>query len=617
MNPAHFDIHIGGRTSRGFHIQANTYVGSTPSWFAPPYTQEELEQVVEALAGRIHPRQGDPQGSVDINFISVGTKIFKALFHGTLANLLEQAFNEQKPFRLRLHFDPKDPDFDYLNLFPWEAMWRKSAFLCEDRAAPLARCLSFCPTRAQTAPMDKLRALVAVSLPQGMSNPDWADEYGYFFDGWGEHPLVEKNIWLQPRIEDLRDRLRQGYDVFHFLGHGGFVPGKGGYLTFLDGRDRPQAIGGETLGRLVRGAPDLKLVFLSACNTVKVDDPHSLFPFRGVAAALLQQGVPAVLANQFSIGHRAASKMAATVYQRLLDGDSLDHAVTEGRITLETEGDGLEFATPVLFDHCDNSLVFNLPKTPRAQTSSDGPLRVTINTVLPNLNLQNEDLWLDWTDHFGGDSLKGHLPLVPEVWNQTLLPQLWRLQRSVPADRPIFVRGPARLSVWVAFGFVFMSTRGQALHFEQYNYVTGSREVWRTDEKPQAMSVATEPIDIASRGDELAISLSITHPTVKAVKTYLAGEEAPPVGHYVNIFMHSGSGRDSVIDCTAALGLARAASNAMRTIIDEHQPAKTHLFLSAPAGLAMFFGRELNAMGPIQVYEHLNPGYMPSFLLKI
>jgi hypothetical protein len=40
-----------------------------------------------------------------------------------------------------------------------------------------------------------------------------------------------------------------------------------------------------------------------------------------------------------------------------------------------------------------------------------------------------------------------------------------------------------------------------------------------------------------------------------------------------------------------------------------------HLYLAAPAGLAMMLGHQWNLMPPTTIYEHLRPGYAPTITL--
>jgi hypothetical protein len=40
------------------------------------------------------------------------------------------------------------------------------------------------------------------------------------------------------------------------------------------------------------------------------------------------------------------------------------------------------------------------------------------------------------------------------------------------------------------------------------------------------------------------------------------------------------------------------------TARSEWGPRRTHLFISSPVALAVLIGRELNGLGPIDVYEH-------------
>ena len=93
----------------------------------------------------------------------------------------------------------------------------------------------------------------------------------------------------------------------------------------------------------------LRLVFFNSCDTARTDE-SGYRPFAGVAQALLQNGVPAVIAMQFPVSHPAATAFSARFYRALASGESLDAAVAEGRQAIRTQQpDSLEWGTPVLF----------------------------------------------------------------------------------------------------------------------------------------------------------------------------------------------------------------------------------------------------------------------------
>ena len=55
-----------------------------------------------------------------------------------------------------------------------------------------------------------------------------------------------------------------------------------------------------------------------------------------------------------------------------------------------------------------------------------------------------------------------------------------------------------------------------------------------------------------------------------------------------------------------AVHLARLVADQIRRARTEHPHLEcTHVFLSGPVGLAVLIGQQLNGLGPVQTYEHL------------
>jgi hypothetical protein len=102
-------------------------------------------------------------------------------------------------------------------------------------------------------------------------------------------------------------------------------------------------------------AKGVRLAVLGACDTGRRDD-HNVWG--GVAAALVERGVPAVVAMQFTIGDRRAASFASAVYRGLVAGLTVDEAVALGRTAIRTvstgaQSDVRDWVVPVLYlrDH--------------------------------------------------------------------------------------------------------------------------------------------------------------------------------------------------------------------------------------------------------------------------
>jgi len=199
----------------------------------------------------------------------------------------------------------------------------------------------------------------------------------------GAHPLGERAEHREPRLgavdevdpveERIFDRLAgAAYHVVHYMGHGDFAATKGGMLLLEDADGHAVPTSAKAFAHLLRDEP-LRLVFLNACDTGATPQLADLHPFAGVAAALVANGVPAVVAMQFPITDRAALTFSKVFYARIAAGDAVDVAVAQGRSALylaavRAGGDdaGGEWATPVLYMRAEDGAVLG---TGRAATA--------------------------------------------------------------------------------------------------------------------------------------------------------------------------------------------------------------------------------------------------------
>jgi hypothetical protein len=144
------------------------------------------------------------------------------------------------------------------------------------------------------------------------------------------------------------------------MGHGVFDRASGeGMLAFEGTGGALDLVSGRAFATKIRDLRSLGVVVLNACNTARAGHQEGLSPFRGVSAALVLGGVPAVVAMQRPISDRAAIGFSDAFYRHLARGDSIDEALTEGRQAIHSTGpESFEWATPVLFLRIPEGNVF-------------------------------------------------------------------------------------------------------------------------------------------------------------------------------------------------------------------------------------------------------------------
>ena len=164
----------------------------------------------------------------------------------------------------------------------------------------------------------------------------------------------------------LREALREGFHVLHFIGHGTVINGRAN-LIFEDERGKSKPVDGESLFYLLRNTP-LRLVVLNACQSAA---PSQIDPLFGAAQGALESGVPAIVAMLGRISDRASVAFSRAFYQKLAEAGSIEESVNEGRLCIMAEMglDRPDWSFPALFNNAPGRLVFRAPVSVPASPS--------------------------------------------------------------------------------------------------------------------------------------------------------------------------------------------------------------------------------------------------------
>jgi hypothetical protein len=332
--------------------------------FEVPFDDRDLENFVLKLAkskGRVR-RIDSPeiQGTKE-----VGGKLFDALFTRGLATCLamsrDHCHTAGEGLRLRLNLT-ETPSL--LNL-PWEFLYDRSInrFLSLSDETPIVRYLAVDhPANPLKTPLP-LRVLVMVSSPDDVEYQDLDVEKEIADLKKAVASLAANgHLFLDvipATLDDLRRALSENrYQVFHFIGHGGFDPSsQDGALVLETEGGRASITSGPTLGTFLADHRPLRLAVLNACEGARSANDD---PFAGVAQTLIQQGVPAVVAMQFEITDRAAIAFSKDFYASLVLGLPVDVAVSEARKGIFAQNNATEWATPVLYLRSPDGVLFDI-----------------------------------------------------------------------------------------------------------------------------------------------------------------------------------------------------------------------------------------------------------------
>lgn len=314
----------------------------------------------------------------------IGGSLFRAVFQGQVRTLLDKSLGQlqmspDRGLRLKIKLDPGDEELGALADLPWELLCdaESEEFFALARQTSLVRYLDV-PRPSQPIPFTPpLRILAVGASPRGMQELDLEEEMRRLAGVGSSASGIEVQFLEHASAGAVRERLSgASFNILHFMGHGTFDRASGeGMLAFEGAGGALELVSGRAFATKLRDLRTLGVVVLNACNTARAGNQGGTNAFRGVANALVQGGVPAVVAMRRPIADSAAVGFATAFYRHLARGDSIDEALTEGRQAIHSarpETD--EWATPVLFLRMPDGNVF----VPRAVGGTE-----SVEIVLP------------------------------------------------------------------------------------------------------------------------------------------------------------------------------------------------------------------------------------------
>lgn len=310
-------------------------------------------------------RRGGPGAAEIANGASpeqLGGELFRTVFQGELLKAFQGCLAKARGgpgLRIRLRLN----DVPHLAGLPWEYLYHAEGrgFLALSGRTPVIRYMELSEGLGTLLVEPPLRILAVISTPQGYRELAEADEE------WRRlvtalKPLLQSGLIEVERLERptpqaLEARLRTGLPVhvLHFVGHGGFSELRGeGVLIFEDENGKGVPMAGPSLAYLLQDHPSLRLAVLNACNGARSSLENT---FAGTAQALVQHGVPAVIAMQSEVMDETACSFAEKFYRALAAGLPVDACVGEVRRALAAERNP-EWGTPVLYLRATDGRLF-------------------------------------------------------------------------------------------------------------------------------------------------------------------------------------------------------------------------------------------------------------------
>lgn len=334
--------------------------------FSWPFDKRDLEIFLLRMGHERRSVRGinSPEAQAAKTF---GGQLFTSIFSGgvqtCLRSSLEEAENQGKGLRIRLRLNEAP---ELVNI-PWEYLYNPSVntFLVLSQATPLVRFLEMTERIRPLEVSAPLRILVMIASPTDYPRLDVDQEWTNLREALKDleqnkqvvlERLEEATLAaLTKRIGRSKNSPELAYHVFHFIGHGGFE--QGGLLIMEDAFKRSQKVSSEHLATILQDARSLRLAVLNSCEGARttLDDP-----FAGTAQRLVQQRIPAVIAMQFEITDTAAITFSHEFYQGIANDLPVDAALAEARRMIYSQGNGLEWGTPVLYMRSPDGRIFDV-----------------------------------------------------------------------------------------------------------------------------------------------------------------------------------------------------------------------------------------------------------------
>jgi len=287
----------------------------------------------------------------DDEMIRFGEQLFQTLLQGDVRRLYDEARSRQRRRRL---------DFVLTSMIPWisEKPWEfafdtgRRTFLATEEMHFVRNVLTNVPADPIVRGGGALRILVVAAQPVGFGRLSIDQEVEVIRRGFTpliDAQLVAVDVFARVRPDQLHDLLKTGsYQVVHFIGHGVFnETRREGCLVFENERGG-EVLLGERQVREIFCKRGLSMVFLNACESGR--GGRADFN-KGVAQSLVAHGLPALVANQYSVLDSSATSFAQYFYTSLAQGLSIGEAAREARIAVNysLHGELIDWAVPVLY----------------------------------------------------------------------------------------------------------------------------------------------------------------------------------------------------------------------------------------------------------------------------
>lgn len=304
----------------------------------------------------------------DAEMMEFGHELFETLFQGEVRRLYDEARSRQQGRKLDLVLTSMIP---WVAEKPWEFAYDRTrrSFLATEEVHFVRNALAAVPAEYIPRRRGPLRILVAAAQPVGFGLLSIAQEEEVIrrgFEGLVSAGLATVETLPRATAGDILSRVSTvQFDIVHFIGHGAFDEATGiGSLVFEDSHGGSVLVPERSLREIFCGR-GISLVFLNACQSGSGGKADFN---KGVAQSLVSHGLPALVANQYSVLDSSATSFAQHFYWALAQGMGVGQAAREARIAVNCslQGDIIDWAVPVVYARDPSMALCDPPSAPTA-----------------------------------------------------------------------------------------------------------------------------------------------------------------------------------------------------------------------------------------------------------
>lgn len=336
-----------------------------------PAGQATAEVAASALEfGALMPKSPDDDWRVLVEanhqdqIKALGHALFRTVFRDDVLTCLGQSFSEARANSCGLRIKLRLRETPELVALPWEYLYHPSLdrFLVLSAETTVVHYLDLPRKAPQLNVALPIHILVVMATPTDLPWLDSEQEWQVLQDAM--RTLIKSGAVTLERLDmaslsELQATLRQrSFHVLHYVGHGAFNESNNeGVVMFCAQDGVAVPIRAHALATVLGDVPSLRLVVLNGCNG---SQSASNDPFSGVAQALVQQGIPSVLAMHDAISNQAAITLTRELYAALADGQPMDAALAEARKAVATQLHNLEWGVPRLMMHATGGYLWDI-----------------------------------------------------------------------------------------------------------------------------------------------------------------------------------------------------------------------------------------------------------------